>query len=405
MLDNIIIARISEALNLPKSSIINTIKLFEEGATIPFISRYRKEMTGSLDEVQIADIEKQKDYFENLIKRKEYILKTIEEQGKLSEALQKIIVDCYDITVLEDLFLPYKPKRQTKATKAKEKGLEPLAAAIYEQKNQHPTVLAEAYINEQVLTIEDALQGARDIIAEWISEDISVREQLRLLFERKALITSRVLRGKDEEGKNFKDYFDFSESISKCPPHRIHALLRGDKDGFLIVKIEPEEVLALELIDGIILNNNQGESTDQVEDAIADSYKRLLQPSLEYEFRKKLKEKADESAIEVFADNARKLFLSPPLGNKNVIGIDPGIRTGCKIVVLDQQGELLHNTTIYPHPPQSDSTGAKHLLQSLATQYNINAIAIGNGTAGRIHTQKTGWGNHASGHPQIHVIH
>jgi uncharacterized protein len=373
---------IAEVLQLPAKKVSNTIQLLKEGATVPFISRYRKEMTGSLDEVQITDIQKQLNKLEELEKRKETILKAIEEQGKLTDELKQRIQSTYDSTELEDIYLPYKRKRKTRAGVAREKGLEPLAEVLLMQKNNQPETLAEQFLSNEVPTIEDALQGARDIIAEWVNEDETARNRMRKLFSRTATVRSKVARGKDEEGAKYRDYFDYEESLQRCPSHRLLAIRRGEDEGFLRVTIAPEEDEALYQLERIFLKG-QGPSSEQVKEAVQDAYKRLLAPSIETEFRNISKEKADEEAIDVFAKNLRQLLLAPPTGQRRTLGIDPGFRTGCKVVVLAENGDLLENTAIFPHPPQSRSREATSTLEHLVRKHGIEAIAVGNGTAGR----------------------
>ena len=358
------------------------MQLLREGATIPFIFRYRKEVTGSLDEVQISEIQQGMNKLDELEKRKAFILKTIEEQGKLTDKLQHLIDACFDPTELEDIYLPYKKKRKTKASVARERGLEPLAKRIFQQDNSSPEQLAGSFLNDDVPDIESALQGARDIIAEWINEDQRLRNRVRSIFNRDAIISSKVARGKQEEGAKFRDYFDFSESLKRCPSHRLLAMRRGEEEGFLRVQIAPDEETTLGQLERMVLKG-YGASTQQVKIALEDAYKRLLGPSIETEFRTSAKEKADEEAIKVFAENLRQLLLAPPLGPKRMIGIDPGFRTGCKVVVLDRNGDLLEHTAIYPHPPQSKSDAALGMLRKLADHYQVEAIAVGNGTAGR----------------------
>ncbi len=378
----LLIKLIAEKTKVPTRKIESTISLLEEGATIPFIARYRKEATGSLDEVEIADIQQEWKKLQELLKRKETVISTIEEQGKLTDELRKRIEDCWDSTELEDIYLPYKPKRKTRATAAREKGLEPLARIIFEQKNQQADHLAENYLSEEVTTIDGALQGARDIIAEWIAENESARNKVRFAFQKDAVITTKVAKGKEEEAAKFRDYFSFSEQLKNCPSHRYLAIRRGEDEGFLRVSIAPEEEEVLYRLEQDFLKG-KGTSTEQVKMALHDSYQRLLSPSIETEFRNTAKEKADEEAIQVFVENLRQLLLSPPLGPKRTLGIDPGFRTGCKVVVLNENGDLLHNTTIYPHPPQMDEMMARKTIQDLVLQFKIDAIAIGNGTAGR----------------------
>jgi uncharacterized protein len=373
---------ISQALDIREPQIEKTINLLEEGATIPFISRYRKEVTGGLDEVQIAAIKEQHDKLKELLKRKETILKSIEEQEKLTPELQKRIEDCWTSSELEDIYLPYKPKRQTRAEIARKKGLEGLAKLIMSQQNFDVEAKAQPFVKGEVKDADDAISGACDIIAEWINESEAARNSIRNLFSYEAVITSKVIKGKEEEGDKYRDYFDFSEKLSKCSSHRILAIRRGESEGYLRVNIAPDEEKALERLDKIFVKGDS-EATGYVEDAITDAYKRLLKPSIETEFAGTSKEKADEEAIHVFAENLRQLLLAPPLGQKRILGIDPGYRTGCKLVCIDEQGNLLHNETIYPHPPQNEKTQAGRKVVKLVTTYNIDAIAIGNGTASR----------------------
>lgn len=373
---------IASTLNLKETQIEKTISLFEGGATIPFISRYRKEMTGNLDEVQITAIKEQYDKLNELVKRKETILKTIEEQEKLTEELKQRIENCWNASELEDIYLPYKPKRQTRAEIARKKGLEELAKMIMAQQNINVESKASVFVKEGVKDKEEAIKGACDIIAEWISENEYARNSIRNLFERQAIITSKVVKGKEEEGDKYRDYFDMSERLNKCSSHRLLAMRRGEAEGFLRINISPEEDKALERLDKQFLKADN-EASDYVADAVEDAYKRLLKPSIENEFAALSKEKADNEAIHVFAENLRQLLLAPPLGQKRVLGIDPGYRTGCKLVCLDEQGNLLHNETIYPHPPQNEYTKAASKVCKLVTTYNIDAIAIGNGTASR----------------------
>lgn len=373
---------ISKELNLNDRQVSNTIKLLNDGATIPFISRYRKEMTGNLDEVQVSSIRDLSAKYIELDKRKETILSTIEEQGKLTDELKSRIINCYDTTELEDIYLPYKPKRRTKATIAKEKGLEPLAEIIYRQQERNILTKAEKYINDKVPNVEEALQGARDIIAEWISENEKARNIARRHFKRFATIKSKVIKGKETEGVKYSDYFNFEEEVKRCASHRFLAMRRGQEEGFLRVSIvPPSEPLLEELKSNFI--RSYGDAAEEMDKAITDSYKRLIEPSIENEFTAELKTKADDEAIHVFTENLRQLLLSAPLGQKNVLAIDPGYRTGCKIVCLDAQGNLVHNETIYPHPPQNESGKAMSKISSLVETFKIEAIAIGNGTASR----------------------
>ena len=373
---------ISQRLSLPERKVQNTISLLHEGATIPFISRYRKEATGSLDEVQIGDIKSELKKLEELEKRRESILASIEEQGKLTPELKLRIEATYDPIELEDLYLPYKKKRKTKATVAKEKGLEPLAESIFKQNNQDIETLALKYLNDEVADIEEALQGARDIIAEWINEDENARNRIRGVFKKGATIRSKIARGKEDKATKYRDYFDFEEALKNCPSHRLLAIRRGEEEGLLRVQIGPDEEEAIYFLEKIFIQSN-GAAAAQVKEAIKDSYKRLLSPSIETEFRNMAKELADTEAIQVFTENLRQLLLAPPLGQKSILALDPGFRTGCKVVCIDQTGELLYNNTIYPHPPQNQSAEAMETIRSLVHKYNISTIAVGNGTAGR----------------------
>lgn len=373
---------IAGALSISEIQINKTIDLIDSGATIPFISRYRKEATGGLDEVQIAAIKEQYDKLTELIKRKETILKSIDEQDKLTLELKKRIDDCWTSTELEDIYLPYKPKRQTRAEIARKKGLEGLAKLIMSQQNIDVESKALTFVKGEVKDLKEAISGACDIIAEWINEDEYARNTIRNLFQREAIITSKVVKGKEAEGDKFRDYFDFSERLNRCSSHRLLAMRRGESEGFLRINIAPDEDTALERLDKRFLKSDN-EAGDYVADAIKDSYKRLLKPSMETEIAASAKEKADEEAIKVFVENARQLLLAPPLGQKRVLGIDPGYRTGCKLVCLDAEGNLLHNETIYPHPPQNETAKAGNKIVKLVTTYNIDAIAIGNGTASR----------------------
>ncbi|MUU78469.1 Tex family protein [Winogradskyella endarachnes] len=369
---------------LLESSIKNTIELLNEDCTIPFISRYRKEATGNLDEVQIGDIVKFKEQFETLEKRKVAILKTLEEQAILTEDLKQKILKTQDLITLEDLYLPFKKKRKTKAETARKNGLEPLAKIIMSQNANDIESVAYKYVKGDISTTEEALEGARHIIAEWINERTDIRNNLRNELERRAQISTKVIKSKstDEKAQKFRDYFDWSESLNRIPSHRLLAILRAESEGFIRVKIEVDEIRVLERIDNKIIRSNNA-CADQIELAISDAYKRLLFPSLSNEALSNAKEKADESAITVFAKNLKQLLLGSPIGEKRVLAIDPGFRTGCKVVCLDAQGHLKHNETIYPHAPKNDSIGAIKKISSLAEAYKIEAIAIGNGTASR----------------------
>ncbi|MBN2519436.1 MAG: RNA-binding transcriptional accessory protein [Bacteroidales bacterium] len=373
---------IANSLEINENQVKNTIKLLEEGSTIPFISRYRKEVTGSLDETQITEIQKQLNKLIEIDHRRETILKTIEEQGNLTAELKEKIEKAQTITELEDIYLPFKPKRKTRASVAREHGLEPLAKILMKQKELNIHSKAEEFINKDVPDAESALQGARDIIAEWINENQKARNNIRNLFDRDALIFSKVIKGKSEEGIKYQDYFDWKEPLNKCPSHRMLAMLRGEKEGFLKITIEPDEEKAIEILEDLFIKGCLDVS-EQVRIAMIDSYKRLLGPSIETEFKNIYKEKADDDAIMVFAENLRQLLLASPLGQKKILAIDPGFRTGCKVVCLDEQGNLLHNENIYPHEPKNEKKQAAHKITSLVNAYKIEAIAIGNGTASR----------------------
>lgn len=373
---------IASALNIAVRQVENTLSLLGGGATIPFISRYRKEATGGLDEVQIGEIKERYDKLTEIAKRKETILKTIEEQGKLTTDLKKRIETCWDATELEDIYLPYKPKRKTRAEAARQKGLEPLATILMMQRENNLMARVRTFIKGDVKDEEDALKGARDIIAEQVSEDERSRNQLRNQFSRQAIISAKVVKGKEEEAAKYKDYFDFSEPLKRCTSHRLLAIRRGESEGLLKVSISPDDEECTERLERNYVRGNN-ECSQQVKEAVRDAYKRLLKPSIETEFAAISKEKADEEAIRVFAGNLRQLLLAPPLGQKRVMGIDPGYRTGCKVVCLDAQGNLLHNETIYPHPPKSEHGVSARKLTKLVEQYAIEAIAIGNGTASR----------------------
>lgn len=376
---------IAAELKLPAHRIANTLKLLQGGATIPFISRYRKEATGGLNEVQIGDIQTRYEKLCELSKRKETVLSTIEEQGKLTPELKSRISACWNATELEDIYLPFKPKRKTRAEAARAKGLEPLALLLMMQKENNLAAKVRNFVKGEVKDEEDALKGARDILAEQISEDERSRNLMRNQFQRQALIQSKVVKGKEAEeaSAKYRDYFDFCEPLKKCSSHRLLALRRGESEGVLKVTIFPEdEDMCNERLQRLFVRANN-ECAHQVEEALTDAYKRLLKPAIETEFAALSKEKADEEAIRVFAENLRQLLLAPPLGQKRVMGIDPGFRTGCKVVCLDAQGTLLHNEAIYPHPPKSEYAQAARKIVKLVEQYKIEAIAIGNGTASR----------------------
>lgn len=375
---------IKSTLHISDKSINATLKLLSEDCTIPFISRYRKDATGNLDEIQIEQISKLNKQFEDIVKRKESILKSIEEQNALTSELKQRIEESFDIQELEDLYLPFKKRRKTKADAAKEKGLEPLAKIIMSQKAGDLQHLALKYLNDQVSSEEEALQGARDIMAEWINENMYVRKNLRRLFQRKAVITSKVVKAKkDEEGaQKFSQYFEWEESLGRTPSHRLLAMLRAEAEGFVKTNIEIDKEEAIDFIENAIIKS-RNESSEQIALAIKDSYKRLLEPAISNETLQEAKEKADKKAIEIFSENMSQLLLAPPLGEKRILAIDPGYKSGCKVVCIDEKGDLLHNETLYPHAPQNESGMAMKKIRSMVNAYNIEAISIGNGTASR----------------------
>lgn len=368
---------------LPLSSVNSTLELLDAGATIPFIARYRKEWTGNLDELQIEEIKKASDKYKELEKRKETILKSIEEQGKLTDDLKNKIIDCDDSVLLEDIYLPFKQKRTTKGSQAKAKGLEPLARMMMAQNLTDLDSAAERFLTDDVSTLEEAIKGAKDIIAEWINENEYIRRNIRWLFERKAIISSSLIKGKEIEGEKFRDYFEWTEPLKRIPSHRYLAIMRGESEGFLRCKIAIDEEEALEKIEQSIIKTNYKALKKELQSAIKDAYKRLISASIETEFKNTFKIKADEEAITVFAENLRQLLLAPPLGQKNIMAIDPGFKSGCKVVCLNNLGDLVYNETIYPHPPQNQSTLAAKKINTIVSRYKIEAIAIGNGTAGR----------------------
>ena len=373
---------ISAVLGISEKQISQTLGLLENGATIPFISRYRKEVTGGLDEVQIESIKTHYEKLSETAKRKETILSTIQEQGKLTAELQKRIEETWENTLLEDIYLPYKPKRKTRAEAARQKGLEPLATLLMLQREPHPEERAANYVKGDVKNVEDALKGARDIIAEHVSEDERARNSVRSSFVRQGTLTAKVVKGKEEEAAKYRDYFDYSESLRRCSSHRLLAIRRAEAEGLLKVSISPNDEECAERLERQFVRSNNA-CGQQVAEAVQDAYKRLLKPSIETEFATQSKERADEEAIKVFAENLRQLLLASPLGQKRVMGIDPGFRTGCKVVCLDAQGNLLHNENIYPHPPVSKQKEAFAKLQMMMESYKIDAVAIGNGTASR----------------------
>lgn len=376
------IQQIAGTINVKAYQVQNTLELLSENATIPFISRYRKERTENLDETQIAQIKEEAERLEELEKRRETILKTIDEQEQLTEELEQKIRQAKSLQELEDLYLPYKPKKRTRATKAREKGLEGLAKILMNQQEVNPEGRAESFLNEEVPDTDTALKGARDIIAERVNESQKARSQVRNLFHKSAHIDSSMVKGKEEEGQKYKDYFEWSELIRKTPSHRLLAILRGESEGILRVSVKPEKEEAQELLNNIFVKSDNA-TTEHISMAVEDSYKRLMAPSMENELKAFYKEKADDEAINVFAKNMRQLLLAPPLGQKRVMAVDPGYRTGCKVVCLDKHGNIKHNETIYPHKPQEEKRQAAKKITSLADAYRIEAIAIGNGTASR----------------------
>lgn len=372
-------------VNTVPKNIEATLKLLSEDCTIPFISRYRKDQTGNLDEVVIEQIAKLSKQYDEIVKRKDSILKTIEEQGQLSPELKSKIEKSFDLQEIEDLYLPYKKKKKTRADVARENGLEPLAKLIIAQKNDNVDFLSAQYINKDIKNEEEALQGARDIVAEWINETIAVRQSLRRLYTRKAIIESKVIKKKSEEeaAQKFSQYFEWAEPLTKAPSHRLLAMLRAENEGFVKIKIETDLDETYDLIDELIIKNSNSPAISHVQLAIEDSYKRLLHPAISNEVLQEAKANADAKAIDVFAENLGQLLLAPPLGEKRILAIDPGFRSGCKIVCLDEKGDLLYNETIYPHQPQNETAIAMKKIKSMVNAYNIEAISIGNGTASR----------------------
>ncbi|MCD9855005.1 RNA-binding transcriptional accessory protein [Epilithonimonas sp. JDS] len=375
---------IQKQLNISSKSIDSTLQLLAEDCTIPFIARYRKDRTGNLDEVAIENIFKLNKQFDEITKRKESILKSIEEQNALNPELKQKIEQSFDLQELEDFYLPYKKRKKTKADSAREKGLEPLAKIIMSQRNDDVEFLASKYLNKDVANEAEAFQGARDIIAEWINENLYIRKNLRRLFQRKAIISSKVVKTKkeDEAAQKFSQYFEWQEALNRIPSHRLLAMLRAENEGFVKVSVDGDKEEALEMMENAVIKSNNS-TTKQIELAIADSYKRLLEPAISNEALQEAKEKADIKAIEVFSENLQQLLLASPLGEKRILAIDPGFRTGCKVVCLDEKGDLLNNETIYPHAPQNETGMAMKKIRSMVNAYNIQAISIGNGTAGR----------------------
>lgn len=375
---------IAKKLNLNGRYVENTLQLLEEGCTIPFISRYRKERTGNMDEVQIAAISEANDKLKDIDKRKETVVKTITEQGKMTDELQRRIEDCWDANELEDIYMPFKPKRRTKAQMARELGLEPLSVILMMQRESNPETAAKRFVKEGVKDVAAAIKGAQDIIAETVSEDERSRQQVRSAFRREAIISSKVVKAKadTEEAAKFSDYFDFSEPLKRCSSHRLLAMRRGENEGILRISISADDEGCIDRVKRFFVRG-YGKCSSLVGEAVEDSYKRLLKPAIETEFANLSKEKADEEAINVFTENLRQLLLSAPLGQKRVMGVDPGFRTGCKVVCLDEQGNLLHHEAIFPHPPVNKPQQAAQQVEKMVERFNIEAIAIGNGTASR----------------------
>lgn len=375
---------IEKTTGISRNQIENTIRLLDDGATIPFISRYRKERTGGLDEVEISRIKDEYDRLRDMSKRKEFIIAAIEKSGKMTDDLKTRIEGCWEQEILEDIYLPFKTKTRTKAETARGLGLEPLAKMIMRRDNVSTSALASRFVKGDVKDTDAALEGARHIIAEWISENEKIRNIVRSIYSRSAVITSKCVKGKEDEGIKYKDYFNFSEPLHRCSSHRLLAMLRGEREGFLKVSLtDVEEQCLIRMKSFYRIGNRDNECEEQIEKAINDAFKRLIKPSIDTEFMNSAKGKADHDAIEVFASNTRQLLLSPPLGQKRVLALDPGYRTGCKVVCLDAQGNLLHNETIYPHPPKNEKAAAARKITKLVEAYNIEAIAIGNGTASR----------------------
>lgn len=373
---------ISNETNISLKQVLTTLNLFNEGCTTPFIARYRKEATGALDEVQIEEIKVLKIKFTDLVKRKTSILNVISELGKLTDDLLQKINSCWDSNLLEDIYLPFKPKRKTKASIAREKGLEPLALWLMQETGLDVNAEAKRYINNDITTGEDAMQGARDIISDIVNEDLEARSIVRNQFQKFSFVRTRVTKGKEIDGAKYRDYFDFQESINKIPSHRLLAVFRGEEEGFLKLNIEPDETIAIQKLTNRLKKRNTPSSA-HIEMAIKDAYKRLLAPSMENECRNVAKAKADEEAIKVFAENLRQLLLSPPLGSRRILAIDPGFKSGCKVVCLNEEGNLTADQVIFPHEPQRATEASKQVLHQLIETYQIEAIAIGNGTAGR----------------------
>jgi len=381
-MESIVSDIVSRQTGLGRNFVFRVIQLLEEGATIPFLARYRKELTGGMDEIDLESIRKTNLDVKELLNRKEYILKSLKETGNWSNQIEEKIKHCFNKSELEDIYLPFKPKRKTRAEAARALGLEPLASAIYHQRNEDPYRMAFKFVGKDVASVEEAIKGASDIIAEWISEDTSVRNKIRMAFEKGAVLHARVVKGKEQVGQKYRDYFSFEESLKKCPSHRVLAVRRGENEGFLKVSIQIDDERAIEMIQKIIVFGNNA-CSQVVHNALLDAYKRLLIPSIETEFKQVSKIKADQEAVVVFRSNLKQLLMAPPLGEKKILAIDPGFRSGCKMVTLDNLGNLLNESIIYPHPPQSNLQAAEYALQTRIVEDQIDAIAIGNGTAGK----------------------
>ncbi len=394
---------ISKELHLPVNQVDNTVKLLEDGSTVPFISRYRKEATGGLDDVAIQSIDMRLSYYKELEKRRATILKTIEAQDKLTPELAARINNCWDANTLEDIYLPYKPKRQTRAEAARKRGLEPLARIIMAQHGDNIEQRAAKFITDEVKTTDDAIAGAQDIIAEWVSENEAVRNSVRRSFRYDAMLTSHFVKGKEIEGRNYENYYDFAQPLKRVSSHQLLAIRRGEKEGFLKVAIGINDSRALDNISRIVVKGH-GEASQLVDEAAEDAFKRLVKPSIETEYASAAKAKADEQAIDTFATNVRQLLFAPPLGHKRVLAVDPGFRTGCKVVALDEQGNLLHHDVMYPTAPANDIEGATELVMELVNKYNINDIALGNGTASRETERFLKRINYGNRHVNVHVV-
>lgn len=380
--NEVMIKELSLQCGIHERQVLKTVRLLDEGCTIPFISRYRKEETGGLNDVEVQKIQETYAHLKDVVKRKEYILKVVEEQGKLTPELTVKIADCWNLVGLDDIYLPYKPKRKTRAEVARQNGLEPLAKIIMSQHGDDINLKAHKFLSKEITSVDDAIQGAEDIISEWISENISVRNKIRQLYARTAVIDCKVVKNKEQEGEKYANYFSVTESLKKCASHRLLAMLRGENEGILKLQLKVDNEQAIDVISSVVVKGNS-ESSQMVAEAVADSFKRLIKPSIETEMMNEAKVKADKVAINTFAENLRQLLFAPPLGHKRVLAIDPGFRTGCKVVCLNEHGDLLHNDVIYPTPPKNDFKGAASKISYLVEAYKIDAIAVGNGTASR----------------------